>query len=281
MNTITDDELIRVMLNARKAWEYNPRDTSHVYAFIGRAVLALAEQRGADKVAQPVGIMSRATYSTSSGAGHKQISFQFAELHDANQVLLWAKSCGAAPRPVQVAASVCSMGVGCETAGVCYAGAVGRPEMCGRVDQPAQVPLTESQVEDCIDAANRKYNGRLQGPGGQQLTTYDDPMHWLAREIERAHGIQRDPRPAQVAAPTQADGWQPMKTAPKDGTAFMALLEASDIPHAVKWCESDHFLAEGRGAGWYMTWDSTKIQPHDGPCYWMPLPAAPTREGGA
>jgi hypothetical protein len=52
MNTIPDDELIRVMLDARKAWEYNPRDTSHVYAFIGRAVLALAEQRQAAKVAE-------------------------------------------------------------------------------------------------------------------------------------------------------------------------------------------------------------------------------------
>jgi hypothetical protein len=46
------------------------------------------------------------------------------------------------------AESVCSMGVGCETAGVCYAGAVGRPEMCGRVDQPAQVAApTQAEAE--------------------------------------------------------------------------------------------------------------------------------------
>ena len=57
------------------------------------------------------------------------------------------------------------------------------------VEPSVRRPLTEAQIEDCIDAANRKFNGRLQGPCGQQLTTYDDWKHWLAREIERAHGI--------------------------------------------------------------------------------------------
>jgi hypothetical protein len=46
------------------------------------------------------------------------------------------------------AESVCSMGVGCGTAGVCYAGAVGRPGMCGRVDQPAQVAAPEDSDPD-------------------------------------------------------------------------------------------------------------------------------------
>lgn len=62
--------------------------------------------------------------------------------------------------------------------------AVGAP-----VEQPVRRPLTEAQIEDCIDAANRAFNGRRQGPCGQQMTTYDDWKHWLAREIERAHGI--------------------------------------------------------------------------------------------
>ncbi len=53
-----------------------------------------------------------------------------------------------------------------------------------------KTPLTEAQIEDCIDAANRKFNGRRQGPCGQQMTTYDDWKHWLAREIEGAHGIR-------------------------------------------------------------------------------------------
>ena len=59
----------------------------------------------------------------------------------------------------------------------------------GRLEAPVRRPLTEAQIEDCIDAANRAFNGRRQGPCGQQMTTYDDWKHWLAREIERAHGI--------------------------------------------------------------------------------------------
>jgi len=54
--------------------------------------------------------------------------------------------------------------------------------------QPVQ-PLTGDQIEDCIDEANRLFNCRRQGPCGQQLTAYDDWKHWLARSIERAHGI--------------------------------------------------------------------------------------------
>lgn len=54
-------------------------------------------------------------------------------------------------------------------------------------------PLTEAQVEDCIDAANRKFNARvLLSAIGQQVSTYDDWKHWLAREIERAHHIEYD-----------------------------------------------------------------------------------------
>ena len=54
---------------------------------------------------------------------------------------------------------------------------------------PDRVPLTEAQIEDCIDDANRRFNGRHMGPCGQQMTTYDDWKHWLARAIEAAHHI--------------------------------------------------------------------------------------------
>ncbi len=43
----------------------------------------------------PCSFMSRATYSTCSGAGYKQITFRFTELNDANQIRLWAMSYGA------------------------------------------------------------------------------------------------------------------------------------------------------------------------------------------
>jgi hypothetical protein len=52
------------------------------------------------------------------------------------------------------------------------------------------VPLSESRIEDCIDTANRKFNGRRQGPCGQPITIYDDWKYWLVREVEFAHGIR-------------------------------------------------------------------------------------------
>lgn len=53
----------------------------------------------------------------------------------------------------------------------------------------ARKPLTDEQIENCIDAANRKFNSRHMGPCGQQMTTYDDWKYWLVHEIENAHGI--------------------------------------------------------------------------------------------
>lgn len=61
--------------------------------------------------------------------------------------------------------------------------------------------LTDEQIEDCIDAANRKFNGRSMGPRGQQMTAFDDWKHWLAREIESAVLASAAPAPS---APTDA-----------------------------------------------------------------------------
>lgn len=56
--------------------------------------------------------------------------------------------------------------------------------------QREREPLTDAQIEDCIDASNRAFNiYRSSGPIGQQITTMDDWKYWLARAIERAHGI--------------------------------------------------------------------------------------------
>lgn len=54
---------------------------------------------------------------------------------------------------------------------------------------PPREPLTEEQIEDCIDEANRLFNQRRSGPHGQQMSTYDDWKYWLVRAIEGAHGI--------------------------------------------------------------------------------------------
>lgn len=69
------------------------------------------------------------------------------------------------------------------------------------------------------------------------------------------------------AQPPKIDPWHPMKLAPKDGTAVLALLEGSDIPHPVRWVDS----------GWRSSWDGYCFPPHDGPLCWMATPAAPNQ----
>lgn len=55
-----------------------------------------------------------------------------------------------------------------------------------RAAQEGDLPplLTDERIAACIDEANRNFNGRKQGPSGQQMTTYDDWKYWLARAIE-------------------------------------------------------------------------------------------------
>jgi len=69
--------------------------------------------------------------------------------------------------------------------------------------------------------------------------------------------------------------WQPMKTAPKDGTAVLVLLADNDTPHAVRWLEEQDAANIGSTPGWHMTWDGYRIAEHDGPRYWMRCPDDP------
>jgi hypothetical protein len=49
---------------------------------------------------------------------------------------------------------------------------------------PKCQPLTDAEIEDCINKANRKFNGR-----SQQITIYDGWKYCLVREAERALGV--------------------------------------------------------------------------------------------
>lgn len=68
--------------------------------------------------------------------------------------------------------------------------------------------------------------------------------------------------------------WQPMATAPKDGTAVLILLDGSDMPHGARWVRPEHGRHAG-SEGWYMTWDNYKLSDLDGPRYWMHCPTDP------
>lgn len=82
-----------------------------------------------------------------------------------------------------------------------------------------------------------------------------------------------------LAQPVEPEGWQPMKTAPKDGTAVLVLLDGSDIPHAVRWIngpESPHYVKKLMDVpGWHITWDASPLSILSGPRYWMHCPDDP------
>ena len=67
----------------------------------------------------------------------------------------------------------------------------------------------------------------------------------------------------------EADGvpvaWQPIETAPKDGTVFLGKLPDSDVPHAIRWTKS----------AWVISWDGFRLEGLDAPTDWMPMPPAP------
>lgn len=77
--------------------------------------------------------------------------------------------------------------------------------------------------------------------------------------------------------------WQPMKTAPMDGSIVLVLLDGVDYPHPAYWLtgpDSQRAISNGNNApGWRMALDAAPIADLDGPRYWMDCPDAPD-DGG-
>ena len=93
-------------------------------------------------------------------------------------------------------------------------------------------------------------------------------------QAECARQAARHMEELQAAKDAIVQPWRRMQTAPQDGTAVLALLDGSDVAHAVRWLPADDKFANGT-AGWHMVWDLTRVAPHDGPRYWMPIPEDP------
>lgn len=76
-------------------------------------------------------------------------------------------------------------------------------------------------------------------------------------------------KPIKFATPPQPDdvrdAWQPIETAPKDGTAVLGMLIGSNIPPPMRFMSG----------GWVISWDHHRLSEWDGPTHWMPLPEAP------
>jgi len=70
------------------------------------------------------------------------------------------------------------------------------------------------------------------------------------------------------------NNWQPIETAPKDGTAILAVDELTQDTHAVVYYEE---LRPGSIYVWHII-DSPTAYRKDRFTHWMPLPAPPTQE---
>lgn len=88
----------------------------------------------------------------------------------------------------------------------------------------------------------------------------------------------------QAAEDAITSPWQPMKTAPKDGTVVLVLLDGSDYPHPAYWIagpDSPRVIGDDAEPGWRMAWDASRVAGHDGPRYWMACPDDPDDGGDA
>lgn len=63
--------------------------------------------------------------------------------------------------------------------------------------------------------------------------------------------------------------WQPIETAPKDGTPILAAWIPSNMP---RWVRETIMWMDG---GWVATWNHRKIYSADEINHWMPLPGPP------
>jgi len=68
--------------------------------------------------------------------------------------------------------------------------------------------------------------------------------------------------------------WQPIETAPKDGTAILAIDVNIEDTHQIVYYEERHPKSL---YVWHMS-DSCSVYHRDRFTHWMPLPAQPTQE---
>jgi hypothetical protein len=72
----------------------------------------------------------------------------------------------------------------------------------------------------------------------------------------------------EIARLRSAPGWQPIETAPKDGTIFMAFEQCSEAQRYECWW-GNPFIGDTRL--YWMDWADSEVSP----THWMPLHAAP------
>ncbi|MGB0963771.1 MAG: hypothetical protein ACPGVY_13855 [Mycobacterium sp.] len=85
---------------------------------------------------------------------------------------------------------------------------------------------------------------------------------WIdLRDIE----THRKAEKTEVRHKPDTDGWQPIETAPKDGTGFVG-MDAINKDRSVSWWDDGEWRSHLCSSNWF-------------PTHWMPMPDSPAREG--
>jgi hypothetical protein len=220
---------------------------------------------GTAPAAQPVGIMSRATIATGSGAGYKEVSLRFADLEDAEQVRLWATSCGAQPATHRESPA---SSAGAPTPEAAHEmGAKGGPVV------EAERLAFEAWMRGHCWALCATWTG-TQYRSDDEASGDVNPHAMRTRQLWAAW---RD-RAALSAYPSVGGpiGWRPMDAAPTErGARFIGLTRSGRAVTA----EPAYYVYDGPAVrrGWNEV-ERGSILPAE-LVGWMPLPSAPEGQG--
>lgn len=108
-----------------------------------------------------------------------------------------------------------------------------------------------------------------------------EPVSWRRedRYHENTKGITPScPMWAQRVQEEKVSGWQPISTAPKDGTHILSHKPDSDTCYVIAWADFRKGIRAEYGSayvGWHLAWDGTFFHPYEAPTHWQPLPEPP------
>src|SRR5690606_69758 len=119
-----------------------------------------------------------------------------------------------------------------------------------------------------------------QSDGRQEAVTRSESRHLedvVARTVALVADLERtSPSPAQSVP----SGWQPIETAPKDGTWVLSYCTGFDVSYGPHHAPGFAIIAWDDEFGFWQVMPDSAYEIGATPTHWTPLPAAPTAGGG-